>query len=206
MKSYLKMDFYRMLTSKYFGIGILGVVGVYGLSLMQLKSQDVYLLNYYIKFYSTYMLLLIFGAVAYSNAMMEDLEYKNYYLQIQKGSFRKYIWSKVITAFISAVIVMVLGTSIFCLMAHFKMPLLSPDNDMLEYLADGDYLSQLITPETIFWYLIADAAMTGLNGWHFFCIRYVVVFICKKSNVYSYGSYSRVLLFCQLFYKNIWRE
>lgn len=160
MKSYLKMDFYRMLTSKYFGIGILGVVGVYGLSLMQLKSQDVYLLNYYIKFYSTYMLLLIFGAVAYSNAMMEDLEYKNYYLQIQKGSFRKYIWSKVITAFISAVIVMVLGTSIFCLMAHFKMPLLSPDNDMLEYLADGDYLSQLITPETIFWYLIADAAMT----------------------------------------------
>lgn len=162
MKSYLKMDFYRMLTSKYFGIGILGVVGVYGLSLMQLKSQDVYLLNYYIKFYSTYMLLLIFGAVAYSNAMMEDLEYKNYYLQIQKGSFRKYIWSKVITAFISAVIVMVLGTSIFCLMAHFKMPLLSPDNGMLEYLADGDYLSQLITPETIFWYLIADAAMTGL--------------------------------------------
>lgn len=160
MKSYLKIDFYRMLTSKYFGIGILGVVGVYGLSLMQLKSQDVYLLNYYIKFYSTYMLLLIFGAVAYSNAMMEDLEYKNYYLQIQKGSFRKYIWSKVITAFISAVIVMVLGTSIFCLMAHFKMPLLSPDNDMLEYLADGDYLSQLITPETIFWYLIADAAMT----------------------------------------------
>lgn len=160
MKSYLKMDFYRMLTSKYFGIGILGVVGVYGLSLMQLKSQDIYLLNYYIKFYSTYMLLLIFGAVAYSNAMMEDLEYKNYYLQIQKGSFRKYIWSKVITAFISAVIVMVLGTSIFCLMAHFKMPLLSPDNDMLEYLADGDYLSQLITPETIFWYLIADAAMT----------------------------------------------
>ena len=160
MKSYLKMDFYRMLTSKYFGIGILGVVGVYGLSLVQLKSQDVYLLNYYIKFYSTYMLLLIFGAVAYSNAMMEDLEYKNYYLQIQKGSFRKYIWSKVITAFISAVIVMVLGTSIFCLMAHFKMPLLSPDNDMLEYLADGDYLSQLITPETIFWYLIADAAMT----------------------------------------------
>jgi hypothetical protein len=154
------MDFYRMLTSKYFGIGILGVVGVYGLSLMQLKSQDVYLLNYYIKFYSTYMLLLIFGAVVYSNAMMEDLEYKNYYLQIQKGSFRKYIWSKVITAFISAVIVMVLGTSIFCLMAHFKMPLLSPDNDMLEYLAEGDYLSQLITPETIFWYLIADAAMT----------------------------------------------
>lgn len=160
MKSYLKMDFYRMLTSKYFGIGILGVVGVYGLSLMQLKSQDVYLLNYYIKFYSTYMVLLIFGAVVYSNAMMEDLEYKNYYLQIQKGSFRKYIWSKVITAFISAVIVMVLGTSIFCLMAHFKMPLLSPDNDMLEYLAEGDYLSQLITPETIFWYLIADAAMT----------------------------------------------
>lgn len=51
MKSYLKMDFYRMLTSKYFGIGILGVVGVYGLSLMQLKSQDVYLLNYYIKLY-----------------------------------------------------------------------------------------------------------------------------------------------------------
>ena len=49
MKSYLKMDFYRMLTSKYFGIGILGVVGVYGLSLMQLKSQDVYLLNYYYK-------------------------------------------------------------------------------------------------------------------------------------------------------------
>ena len=162
MKSYLKMDFYRMLTSKYFGIGILGVVGVYGFSLVQLKSQDVYLLNYYIKFYSTYMLLLIFGAVAYSNAMMEDLEYKNYYLQIQKGSFRKYIWSKVITAFISAVIVMVLGTSVFCLMAHFKMPLLSPDNDMLEYLAEGDYLSQLITPETIFWYLIADAAMTGL--------------------------------------------
>ena len=75
MKSYLKMDFYRMLTSKYFGIGILGVVGVYGFSLVQLKSQDVYLLNYYIKFYSTYMLLLIFGAVAYSNAMMEDLEY-----------------------------------------------------------------------------------------------------------------------------------
>ena len=27
VKSYLKMDFYRMLTSKYFGIGILGVVG-----------------------------------------------------------------------------------------------------------------------------------------------------------------------------------
>ena len=87
MKSYLKMDFYRMLTSKYFGIGILGVVGVYGLSLMQLKSQDVYLLNYYIKFYSTYMLLLIFGAVAYSNAMMEDLEYKNYYLYNYSSNF-----------------------------------------------------------------------------------------------------------------------
>ena len=28
----------------------------------------------------------------------------------------------------------------------------------------------------------------------------------KKTKDYSYGSYSRVLLFCQLFYKNIWRE
>lgn len=61
MKSYLKMDFYRMLTSKYFGIGILGVVGVYGLSLMQLKSQDVYLLNYYIKFYSRNKLSSIYS-------------------------------------------------------------------------------------------------------------------------------------------------
>ena len=139
------------------------------------------MLNYYIKFYSTYMLLLIFGAVAYSNAMMEDLEYKNYYLQIQKGSFRKYIWSKVITAFISAVIVMVLGTSIFCLMAHFKMPLLSPDNDMLEYLADGDYLESAYYARNNI--LVSDKRMrqlTGLNGWHFFCIRYVVVFICKN--------------------------
>ena len=58
MKSYLKMDFYRMLTSKYFGIGILGVVGVYGFSLVQLKSQDVYLLNYYIKI--IYVFLTIF--------------------------------------------------------------------------------------------------------------------------------------------------
>lgn len=39
VKSYLKMDFYRMLTSKYFGIGILGVVGVYGFSLVQLKVR-----------------------------------------------------------------------------------------------------------------------------------------------------------------------
>ena len=157
VKSYLKMDFYRMLTSKYFGIGILGVVGVYGFSLVQLKSQDVYLLNYYIKFYSTYMLLLIFGAVAYSNAMMEDLEYKNYYLQIQKGSFRK--------------------------------------------LSESAYYAR----NNI---LVSDSGCGNdrANGWHFFCIRYVVVFICKKSNVYSYGSYSRVLLFCQLFYKNIWRE
>ena len=73
MKSYLKMDFYRMLTSKYFGIGILGVVGVYGFSLVQLKSQDVYLLNYYIKFYSTYMLLLIIGAVAYKREVLENI-------------------------------------------------------------------------------------------------------------------------------------
>ena len=162
MKLYLKTDFYRMLTSRHFLLAVSGIVAVYSFAWAQLRSQDVYLLIYYIKFYSTYMLLLVFAPVAYSNSIVEDMEYKNYYLQIQKGSLGKYVWSKVITAFFSSVIVMVLGTAVFCLLAGLKMPLLLQDNPMLEYLADGDCFYSLITEKTIFLYQIADAAMTGI--------------------------------------------
>lgn len=162
VKLYLKTDFYRMFTSKHFLLAVLGIVGVYSFAWAQLRSQDVYLLIYYIKFYSTYMLLLVFASAAYSNTIVEDMEYKNYYLQIQKGSLGKYIWSKVITTFFSSVIVMVLGTIIFCMFASLKMPLLLQDNSMLEYLTDGDYFSSLITEKTIFFYQIADAVMTGI--------------------------------------------
>lgn len=102
MKNYIKVDSYRVVRSGSFWIAVFGVFFVNLLGRMQQTfSLDVFTAQYYSNMYSLFILSFAFGSLAYANSLVEDAECKSWYLQIQRGSLKGYVRSKVLICFFS---------------------------------------------------------------------------------------------------------
>jgi hypothetical protein len=165
MKKYLKVDFFRLFTSKSLILSVCGVILVYFTGWIEMPyCKDVFQILYYIKLYSICILMFAFSGVAYTNAILEDAEHKYWNLMVQKGKLRCYVWSKVIVCFCGAVAATVLGTLGFVLIARFRLPFLEPADFLIDGLSDVVCLSSLMTPNRVLFYFAMDGLLTGLLG------------------------------------------
>jgi hypothetical protein len=134
-----------------FVIGIMGVAFAYYLSVYKIYgiSSSVYS-SYRIAInYIPFVISLTFCAMSSALGFCEDLEY-NYILQvIIRGGLKKYVFFRVTAIFMTAIIVMVLGTLLFVIVARIQVPWISTQ-DMFE----DDLLAGMLTKHYILYYII----------------------------------------------------
>lgn len=163
MKNYIKVDSYRVVCSGSFWIAVFGVFFVNLLGRMQQTfSLDVFTAQYYSNMYSLFILSFAFGSLAYANSLVEDAECKSWYLQIQRGSLKGYVRSKVLICFFSAVLATMMGTMLFVLVGRAEMPFLSEENFFYDSFATQSMFAGFLTPERILLYFIVIAFMQGI--------------------------------------------
>lgn len=92
----------------------------------------------------------------------ENAECKSWYLQIQRGSLKGYVRSKVWICFFSAVLATMMGTMLFVLVGRAEMPFLSEENFFYDSFATQSMFAGFLTPERILLYFIVIAFMQGI--------------------------------------------
>lgn len=105
MRSYLKTDFLRLITSWQFYGGILGIGLLYFFAGYQSRYfTDVYMSYFYNSFFSTAILAYAFCAMSFSGCFLEDRARSYWLLEIQRGNCRRYVWAKLFTCFLSGML------------------------------------------------------------------------------------------------------
>lgn len=165
MRQYLKVDFYRAVTSKAMLMAVMGVFCVYLAGWIQVSyCRDVFEIFYYIKMYSIIVLVYAFSALAYANALVEDAEHKYWYLLLQRGSLLHYVWSKVISCFCMAVFTITAGTMLFAFAARLRLPFYAGEEAIAENIRVHDCFGALIEKDKILLYFCVTGIMMGLLG------------------------------------------
>lgn len=164
MVKYLKTDFYRIITSWRFYAGIVGTGLLYLLAGYQLGVvPNVYMSYLYNGFLSTAILAYVFCSVPFSGCFIEDREHGYWLPAIQKGSLRDYIYSKVLSCFLSGVLTMVAGTLLFSFLLRLRLPFFQEFEGM-DAVRMADRFGFLIREKTILLYFLCSAAVNGMLG------------------------------------------
>lgn len=164
MGKYLKTDFYRLISSKQFYIGIIGLAVLYYASGFQFGFQEICASYICTKMSSVAILAYAFCAVPFSGCYVEDEENHFWYSAVQRGSIKKYAWSKVLVCFAGAVLAMVIGTALFVLILSIHYPMVLDEGAVSVQLREVDAFGFLLHDGTAFWYFICSAGMNGLLG------------------------------------------
>lgn len=120
---YIKSDLKRALQIKSVCIGSIGIVLVMFFSIYKMvKITSVYQAYTDAVYFIPFMMAMTFCAIPFGGATSEDVEYKFFYMLLLRGSIRKYVASKVIVTYISAIVTMVIGVFGFVILVHFSVP------------------------------------------------------------------------------------
>lgn len=202
MRRFLKADFYRLLTSGQFYIGILGIALVYLICGYQATYLvDVYASYFYNGWFSTAIIIYAFCAVAFSGCFLEDSEHAFWYQIIQRGTIRKYVWSKVIVCFMGAVLVSVLGVLLFSLILRTQIPFVSEINPFIDVQREYDKFGFLLYPNRIVWYFLCASAMNGLLG-GIFALLSAYLSLYEKNRIFTISAPVVGFYFLENFFTN----
>ncbi len=164
MINYLKADCYRVITSREFYAGIVGIGILYLLSGFQgIIVTDVYMAYFYAGSFGTAISVYAFCAIPFSGCFIEDSENDFWFHYLQRGGIRKYVWSKILICFLSGIFTMVLGILFFVCMLSFYLPLYS-DLTIVPEQRIMDSFGCLIYPNTILLYFICSSLISGILG------------------------------------------
>lgn len=164
MKRYLKTDFYRVITSWQFYAGILGIGLLYLFGGYQASYiSDVYISYFYNGWFSTAIMAYAFCSMPFSGCFIEDSENRYWIHEIQKGSIRRYAWSKTLTCFFSGIVTMVCGILLFAVILRLRVPFYQ-DHSFIKDQRLQDTFGFLINQNTILLYFFCSAAVCGMLG------------------------------------------
>ncbi len=127
---YLLVEFRRTFFSYKFLIGITGVAFSHFFSIYKIVGIDTSVYATYVRavYFIPFTICLIFCAVPHAQSFCEDIEY-GYIRQIAlRTSLKYYTASRVALIYLSSIITMILGTLVFVVIVHMKVPWLSKDD------------------------------------------------------------------------------
>lgn len=149
---YFRTDIYRLLTKKETYMGILGVALALFLSVG--NRNDITESVIYTLLLSTYnagfVLCFAFCALPYGSIYSDELE--NYYIRyaVNRGGLKKYVISKMIIIFASAVLVMGMGCILFSWICSWRLPWID-EQTFQTLVMSGSYVELLKNGNYIVW-------------------------------------------------------
>lgn len=138
---YLSMEFRRVFFSIKFCVGIIGVAFAQLMSIYKVAGVNTSVYTTYIisLYFIPYILSYMFCAETYAQSFCEDVEHSYIQQIMMRKNLKIYTISRVAFICLSAIITMVLGTIVFVIVVHIKVPWLS-ENDSYE----RDILAQFL--------------------------------------------------------------
>lgn len=120
---YIKSDLKRAFQIKRVCVGCLGVTFAMFFSIYRMTNvTSVYGAYVDAIYFIPFMLAMTFCAIPFGGSVNEDVECKFLNILLLRGSTIKYVISKVIIIYISAIVTMMLGVFIFVIIIHCKVP------------------------------------------------------------------------------------
>lgn len=163
--NYLRTDFYRLVKSSQFYISVVGIFAVYMISSLQtIGMRNVIEIFWMVKFYSFTICIFAAGSFAFSNGLLEDIEHKFCYNCVLRGNLKDYVMAKVICCFVAAMLATMLGTTIYAVVLHFRLPFLASADDMtmINIIRQHDIFGCFIVEHGFFLYFLCSGIMIGL--------------------------------------------
>lgn len=179
----IRNNFIRCFKGYRFILGILGVVGVFMLSLVGPYDEIRVIHSFVDSFPSiTFLIVIMFCSLPYASGLCEDLENNYYRSELVRNKLGVMILSKVIVIFSSAVITMFIGSLIFTFLLGLRY-----EWGVLEYKAD--YLldiSDMIKNNQLVLYVAVTAYKVGtLFGVLALLSTAISLFIRNKLIIYA---------------------
>lgn len=145
--NYIRMDMNRAFCSKEFFIAVSGIVILlYIIKNTQVRyPSDILYIYDGIKMQRMYLMIFIFCVLPYGACFCEDYEKKFYYPLLIRGRQRNYVWSKILTCFISGCITGSLGILLFLVSLNSQYPWFIEESSAMKGLLEsggGFFLTQ----------------------------------------------------------------
>lgn len=140
-------NFIRCFKGYRFILGILGVIGVFMLSLLDYKTE-IRVINVFVDSFQTitFLIAIMFCSLPYAASLCEDLENNYYRPELTRHKLGIMILSKAVVIFFSAVLTMFIGSLIFAFLLgiRYKWDILEGYADFLVDISDMIKNNQLV--------------------------------------------------------------
>lgn len=119
---YIKSDFKRAFSLKRFLIGSFGVMLIMFFSIYHMTDiTSVYTAYTDAIYFIPFMMAMTFCAIPFGGSINEDVEYQYISFMLIRGSAKKYVVSKVIMIYISAIFTMLMGVFCFSILIKYQV-------------------------------------------------------------------------------------
>jgi len=143
----IRNNFIRCFKGYRFILGILGVIGVFILSLLDYKTEIRVIHVFTDSFQTiTFLIVIMFCSLPYASSLCEDLENNYYRQELARHKLSVMILSKAVVIFFSAVLTMFIGSLIFTFLLglRYKWGILESYSDLLLDISDMIKNNQLV--------------------------------------------------------------
>lgn len=192
----LKSDFLRILASHRLSIGIIATSFILLISLFEERIFDVDVLYTFEIIMSGIpaMLILIAGAYGYADSIYLDLKNNYYRCLIMRVGLHRYIFSKVISIFVSSTMILTLGMASFAVIMHIFVPWC--DKDSMTYYVASNYSCFkffLNNHHYLLFFLLSGFRYGLLSGILSVLSAYVSIFAKSRMIVFAFPFIGRYL-------------
>ncbi len=200
---YLFIEYRRAFFSYKFIIGVIGVTITHFLSIFKIAGINSSVYNTYItaRYFIPFIVSMTFCTMCYAQSLCEDQEHFFLRQLNMRKSLRIYTISKIIVISMTAILAMVLGTMIFVLIVHVKVPWVLQGE-----ILNTDILANFFQRTQFFpLYFVTDSLYTGMLAAMISVLAaYISLFWKNKLFVLSIPFMSFFLW--NYFIKNLWNE
>lgn len=130
----LKMSFMQLFSSPLFYLSIIGVTILCFISIWERVSASetritvVYCFDIFIGLTMFKKLVVLFAAIPYVSSFCSDWKCQYIKPVVIRTGIKEYIWSKIITCFVSGFLTVFIGLILFIILLSFKMPIFPAEN------------------------------------------------------------------------------
>lgn len=184
---YIKMDLYRSIFSLQFWVAILGVFLTMWFGVAK-KDSDISVFDTYmmITYGMPFMLTIVFCAFSYAGSICEDYENKYINFEVIRGHLGAYVLSKVVVIFLSAIIVITIGTIINVLARRCILPWIVNDSAFYEGALKGGGLKCILKKgHYLLYFTLASMQLGIMIGVFSVFSSYISLYISNKLLILS---------------------
>lgn len=155
MIRYFQTDIRRALKNWHLYGAIVGIVLVFFYSLEKKGLRNSVLESYIASVAGSGIhIAAVFCAGAFATSICEDLEHRYVYYEVIRGDCKKYLISRVIVVYLSAVLVMIVGTMIFCCVSSLRVPWVRVSDSVYNLALNGSYKSCILSEHYLVYCLL----------------------------------------------------